>query len=201
MSENRLKQQQLIGLTGGIGSGKSTIARVLEAMGYPVFYSDVVGKELLVSDVEIRRELVELVGEKVYEDGRLNRSYLAQRIFSDDGVRLRVNTIVHPRVRAAFDDFVERQTSELIFNEAAILFETGAYTKFDKTVLVTAPLELRIARVMKRDNCSREEVLERVNKQWTDAEKIVLADWVIVNDDKKSVLMQLEAMVSGIVLT
>jgi dephospho-CoA kinase len=201
MSENRLKQQQLIGLTGGIGSGKSTIARVLEAMGYPVFYSDMVGKELLVSDAEIRRELVELVGEKVYEGGKLNRTYLAERIFSDDGLRLKVNAIVHPRVRAAFDDFAERQTSELVFNEAAILFETGAYTKFDKTVLVTAPLELRIARVMKRDNCSREEVLERVNKQWTDAEKIVLADWVIVNDDKKSVLMQLEAMVSGIVLT
>lgn len=199
MSENRLKQQQLIGLTGGIGSGKSTIARVLEAMGYPVFYSDVVGKELLVSDAEIRRELVELVGERVYEGGKLNRSYLAERIFSDDALRLKVNAIVHPRVRVAFDDFVEQQTSELVFNEAAILFETGAYTKFDKTVLVTAPLELRIARVMTRDNCSREEVLERINKQWTDAKKIVLADWVIVNDDKESVLMQLEAMVSGIV--
>lgn len=196
MNGNQPNLQLKIGLTGGIGSGKSTVARVLEAMGYPVFYSDNVSKELVNTDVEIRNGLIDLVGEQVYNHDFLNREYLAQRIFSDDALRIKVNALIHPRVRLAFSEFAVQQASHLIFNEAAILFETGAHTKFDKTLLVVAPLELRIARVMERDKCSRENVLERIGKQWTDDKKKALADFVIVNDDKKGVLSQLESIIS-----
>ena len=183
-----------IGLTGGIGSGKSTIARILLAMGYSVYFSDDRSKQLTQTHPEIRRGLTELIGEQIYKGNQLDRSALALAIFSDDALRVKVNQIIHPIVRLDFDCWVEDQTSSFIFNEAAILFETGASERFDAMVLVTAPEALRIERVMKRDLCSREEVMQRINHQWSDERKIKLADVIIVNDDAQPLIRQVEHM-------
>lgn len=183
-----------IGLTGGIGSGKSTVARILLAMGYPVYFSDDRSKQLTQTHPDIRKGLTELIGTQIYRDNRLDRSALALAIFSDGALREKVNQIIHPVVRADFDRWVEEQTHSIVFNEAAILFETGAAERFDAMVLVTAPLELRIQRVMKRDLCSHEEVVSRINHQWTDAQKMLLADAVIVNDEVQPLIKQVEHM-------
>lgn len=186
---------KVIGLTGGIGSGKSLVARVLEAMGYPVYYSDERSKELVDNDPQIKKELIELLGDEVYSEGKLNRPYLSEKLFSNDEVRLKVNSIIHPRVRATFALWVSEQKAPFVFNEAAILFETGAYKSFDAMVLVTAPERIKIERVMQRDKCSEESVRERMAKQWNDDQKIPFADHVLVNDDSTPLLAQIEALV------
>ncbi|MDG1332141.1 MAG: dephospho-CoA kinase [Crocinitomicaceae bacterium] len=187
-----------IGLTGGIGSGKSTVAKVLESMGYPVFYSDQEAKNIMRSDQELQSDIIAHFGEKAYENGLLNRTYLAERIFSNPQDKTVLNELIHPRVRAKFTEFAKSSDSKLVFNEAAILFETGAYSNFDKTLLVTAPSETRINRVMKRDNCSREDVLSIMNNQWSDDQKIPLADQIIKNGDDDTVLDQIEKTVQSL---
>ncbi len=183
-----------IGITGGIGSGKSVVGQILEAMHFPVYYSDQQSKILVDTDLIIREELIKLLGTKVYLDGKLNRPFLTQQLFSNDDLRLKINQIIHPKVREAFTNWVNKQSSNLVFNEAAILFETGAYQLMDYNILVTAPLELKIDRVLKRDNITINEIQERISKQWSDEEKIPLADFVIVNDEVKPLLQQIEAI-------
>ncbi len=183
-----------IGITGGIGSGKSVVGQILEAMHFPVYYSDQQSKILVDTDLIIREELIKLLGTKVYLDGKLNRPFLTQQLFSNDDLRLKINQIIHPKVREAFTNWVNKQSSNLVFNEAAILFETGAYQLMDYNILVTAPLELKIDRVLKRDNITINEFQERISKQWSDEEKIPLADFVIVNDEVKPLLQQIEAI-------
>jgi dephospho-CoA kinase len=187
-----------IGLTGGIGSGKSFIAQIIEHMGYPVYYSDARAKELTKSNPTIKMGLISLFGEEVYEGNQLNAELIASKIFNDDELRTKVNELIHPIVRADFENWALNQNSALVFNEAAILFETGSYRNFDATVLVCAPTELKIERVMKRENCSREAVLERMNKQWADEEKLKLADYSILNDDETPVLNQLETVINDL---
>lgn len=185
-----------IGLTGGIGAGKSVVARIIESMGYPVFYSDFEAKNLVNKDPIIRKELNSLVGEDLFNNDELNRKRLAELIFNSPDLRASVNRIIHPRVREHFSNFCrEKGEDQLIFNEAAILFETGAYKNFDKNVLVTAPEELRIRRVMNRDHVSAQEVRHRLNAQWTDAQKIELADFILVNDEKTPLLRQVEELI------
>lgn len=183
-----------IGITGGIGSGKSVVGQILEAMHFPLYYSDQQSKILVDTDLIIREELIKLLGTKVYLDGKLNRPFLTQQLFSNDDLRLKINQIIHPKVREAFTNWVNKQSSNLVFNEAAILFETGAYQLMDYNILVTAPLELKIERVLKRDNIAINEIQERISKQWSDEEKIPLADFVIVNDEVKPLLQQIEAI-------
>ncbi len=187
-----------IGLTGGIGSGKSFIAQIIEHMGYPVYYSDARAKELTKSNPTIKMGLISLFGEEVYEGNQLNAELIASKIFNDNELRTTVNELIHPIVRADFENWALNQNSALDFNEAAILFETGSYRNFDATVLVCAPTELKIERVMKRENCSREAVLERMNKQWPDEEKLKLADYSILNDDETPVLNQLETVINDL---
>ena len=184
-----------IGLTGGIGSGKSTVAAMFEAMGYPVFYSDQAAKAIMRNDPNVQEAIIQQFGENAYQNGELNRQWLAQRIFSQPEEKEFINYLVHPLVRNAFSEFAHNQTSPLVFNEAAILFETGGNFYFDKTILVVAPSELRIARVMKRDACTRENVENRMNNQWADEQKIPLADHVIVNDDAQPLLQQIEKLI------
>lgn len=181
-----------IGITGGIGSGKTVVGRILEAMHYPVYYSDERAKELVDSDPTIRAELIKLVGTEVYLGDKLNRPFLAEKIFKDDAIRLKVNAIIHPQVRKAFAEWAKKQTSELVFNEAAILFETGAYKLMDANILVSAPEEIKIKRVMLRDKIAKEVVIERMLNQWTDEQKIPMADFVIMNDDVQPLLKQVE---------
>ena len=185
-----------IGLTGGIGSGKTTIAHILEAMSYPIYYSDLRAKFLSDEHPVIRQGLIALLGEESYVDGTLNRVFVSECIFSSPEVRLKVNEIIHPIVRKDFDDWATQQTSSLIFNEAAILFETGAYQQFDANLLVCAPEDVRIRRVMLRDHCSKVSVEERIHSQWTDEQKRKLTKHCIENDGRQPVLIQLEKILS-----
>jgi dephospho-CoA kinase len=181
-----------IGLTGGIGSGKSFIAQIIEHMGYPVYYSDKRSKELTKSNPSIKTGLISLFGEEVYSDNELNTQLVATKIFQNEEMRQKVNELIHPIVRKDFDNWALNQKSILVFNEAAILFETGAYRNFDSTILICAPMEVKIQRVMKRENCSKEEVMTRMSKQWSDEEKMKLADFVIENDEESPILKQIE---------
>ncbi len=190
----------IIGLTGGIGAGKSVIGRILESFGFPVYYSDFEAKKLMNTDPIIREELSKLLDEEIYKSGQLDRERLAKIIFSSAGLRDEVNHLIHPRVREHFNLFCEENSmKKLIFNEAAILFETGAYENFDKNILVIAPDELRIKRVMKRDNISAQEVKNRINAQWSDARKKKLADHIIVNDGKTALLDQVKKIVDQLI--
>jgi dephospho-CoA kinase len=184
-----------VGITGGIGSGKSIVGKILEVMRFPVYYSDERSKEIVNTNSFVRQNLIKLMGENVYLNNQLNAPFLAKKIFEDDTIRLKVNEIIHPIVRQAFADWAETQNSSIVFNEAAILFETGAYQLMDATVLVTAPLELKINRVRERDRCSKEQVLERISKQWNDEQKLPLADFVLINDDIQPLLIQIEDLI------
>ena len=187
-----------IGLTGGIGSGKSLVGKILEALGYPVYYSDMAAKVLVDTDSEIRTQLINLLGTEVYFDNELNRPFLAQQLFKDDQLRIQVNQIIHPKVRDAFKDWCTSQKSPVVFNEAAILFETGAYKTMDLNLLVTAPKELRIQRVMERDKMSPAQVEERIAKQWPDEAKVELANFTILNDEKQPLIAQVETFLATI---
>jgi dephospho-CoA kinase len=184
-----------VGLSGGIGSGKSYVAEILKKMGFPVYYSDARAKALTDNHPHIISELVKRFGRSIYEDGVLNRKALASLIFDSEANRLFVNHLIHPIVRADFDAWCAQQDSPLVFNEAAILFETGAYKQFDGTLLVVAPLDLRIQRVMQRDRCNQEEVIERIKAQWPDEQKIPLATSVITSNGILPLVSQVEGSV------
>ncbi len=181
-----------IGLTGGIGSGKSYIAGILEKMGYPVYYSDKESKQIMDTHPFIREKLIERFGHKIYTGQGLNRKVLAELIFSSEEHRLFVNELIHPLVRKNFEYWCSEQRSPIVFNEAAILFETGAYQQFDGTLLVVAPLALRIERVMQRDRCRQKDVEERMKSQWSDVQKIPLATAVITNNGEFPLVSQIE---------
>lgn len=189
-----------IGLSGGIGSGKSFVAEILEKMGYPVYYSDAQSKVLTDTHPEIKSELINRFGKSIYEEGTLNRSALASLIFDSEENRLFVNTLIHPNVRADFDAWCATQDSPLVFNEAAILFETGAYRQFDATVLVIAPLDIRIQRITQRDQCTTEQAQARINSQWNDEKKLNLADYVINNNYLDPIIPQIVSIISELSL-
>lgn len=185
-----------VGITGGIGSGKSYVCSILEQLGFPVFYSDKVSKELLNSDEKVRSQLTSLFGDKIYHNNDLDKAQLSKLIFSDSTLLQKVNAIVHPRVRDMFHQWSLKQKSPIVFNEAAILFETGAYKFFDATILITSPSDLRIQRVMNRDGVSENDVVNRMNNQWSDEDKKVLATYCIVNDEKQGLISQIEEILS-----
>ena len=185
-----------IGLSGGIGSGKSYVAEILEKMGFPVYYSDARAKALTDTHPHIKSELINRFGSTIYEDGVLNRKALASLIFDSDANRLFVNNLIHPIVRADFDAWCAQQNSSLVFNEAAILFETGAYRQFDATVLVIAPIDIRLQRIMKRDRCTHEQAEARIQSQWSDEQKMPLATCIVMNDGTIPLLSQLEHVVT-----
>ena len=181
-----------IGITGGIGSGKSVVSKIFESLGFTVFNSDLEAQKIINNDVEVRRELITVFGMEIYTEKGLNRELLAQQIFSDNSLREAVNKIVHPRVREAFDLLCLSDSNSLIFNEAAIIIETGAYKQFDKILLITANVECRIQRVMNRDSISREQVQSRIDNQWSDYKKRDFSDFEIKNDDSQPLLIQVE---------
>ncbi len=185
-----------IGLTGGIGAGKSIIAQVLSIMGFPVFYSDQAAKSMMENDSAVIDKIKNAFGDEAYDNGKLNRKHLADQIFAHDQLRETLNAIVHPAVRKRFHEWCQVQETEIVFNEAAIIFETGTYTTYDATILVTAPEQLRIQRVMQRDSTTKEAVKARINKQWSFDRKSKLADYVIHNDDIQLVVPQIEKVVS-----
>lgn len=189
-----------VGLTGGIGSGKSTIAKVIEAMGYPVFYSDTEAKKIIETNHNVKIKLVQHFGAGICTENSIDRKKLAQIVFSHAENLETINSIIHPEVRNHFNKWAEKQKVKVVFNEAAILFETGAYRKLDKNIIVIAPEEIRIDRVMKRDNLSKEEVLKRIHNQWSDDLKIPLADYIVTNDNQQPILIQLEKIIQDLTL-
>ncbi len=184
----------IVGITGGIGSGKTTVAKMFEALGVPVYYADDEAKKLTNTSVAIRESLVLLLGEETYINGILNRKFLANKIFNDKILLEKVNAIIHPRVAEHFQGWIATQDYQYILKEAAILYESGGYKQCDKVILVTAPKESRILRVMERDNVSKEEVEARMRNQWEDSEKIKLADFIIQNDQISQTLKQVQAL-------
>lgn len=179
-----------IGITGGIGSGKSVVAKMVRTLGYPVYDSDDRAKVLMQSHSGIRRQLIALFGEKVYSGEQLNRAFLATCIFQDPNARENVNAIVHPVVRADFAEWANKQQATMVFQESALLFETGGYRLLDATVLVSAPEELRIQRVMQRDQASHEQVVARMAAQLPENEKLKLTEFVIRNDETQLLIPQ-----------
>jgi dephospho-CoA kinase len=180
----------VVGLTGGIGTGKSTVAKLFELLGAKVFNSDDNAKEQYFVP-EIKQKVIALLGADCYlADGSLNRKYISGRIFSDTTLLQKLNSIIHPAVGNDFRDFVNSNPGKLIIKESALLFEVGLDKELDKIILVTSPLELRIERVMKRDNLTREEVMNKIKSQMSEAEKLKLARWVITNDEKEFLIPQ-----------
>lgn len=180
-----------VGITGGIGSGKTTVCRMFEVLGVPVYYADDRAKQLMHTDESIRKKLIELFGNEVFIEKSLNRKLIADLAFKDPTLLTKLNAIVHP---AVFNDaqewFASHEDKRYTLYEAAILFETGSYIFLDKTITVFAPLEDRIVRTMKRDNSSREEVMERVSKQMSDEEKMKKSDYIIYNDSTQPLIEQ-----------
>lgn len=179
-----------IGITGGIGSGKTFLTKLFEALGVPVYNADEEAKRLMNSDARIKKQLIELFGAATYKDGKLDRTFLAAIVFSDKEKLELLNSIVHPIVIQEAKDWAERQTSRYSLKEAALLFESGSYKELDYTILVTAPMDVRIQRVIKRDGVTEQQVRERISKQLSDEEKLLLADFVIVNDGITPLLPQ-----------
>lgn len=181
-----------IGITGGIGSGKSTVCKVFKLLGVPVFEADLVAKNLINSNAEIRNGLIQHFGKDIYSsDNKINRKMLASLIFNDDLLMENVNRLVHPAVRNEYLKWFKQQNSAYIIHEAAILFESGFYKMMDFTILVSAPEEIRINRVKGRDNIAPEMVKSRMLKQMPDEEKRKLADFELVNDNKKLLIPQI----------
>ena len=190
-----MKNQQRIGITGGIGSGKSTVCRVLAAMGFPVYYSDAEAKRIMHEDEELIASIRQVFGNDAYLDGKLNRAFIAGIVFRQPEKKEALDRLVHPKVRADFVNWCARQDQPLVFQESALLFETGGYKLLDRTVLVTAPEELRIRRVRERDGLSTEAIRDRIRNQLPDSEKTSLADFTIENDDRRPVLPQVLEMI------
>lgn len=181
---------KIVGLTGGIGSGKSTVATMFSDFGVPVYDSDVEAKKLMGDSQGIKRKIVTLLGEDSYRDGELDRAYISQRVFRDPRLLEGLNAIVHPAVREHFRAWAKEQRSEYVIQEAAIIFENGTQGSYDRVILVTAPVENRIQRVIERDSVDREKVMDRIQNQWDDAKKMALADFVIVNSDLEKTAAQ-----------
>ena len=181
-----------VGITGGIGSGKSIVCKVFMLLGIPIFEADQVAKDLMNSNTEVIHRLIHLFGKEIYiGNNELNRKKLAKIIFNSDVQREKVNQIVHPAVKAAFENWLQIQKAPYIIHEAAILFESGFYRMMDYTILITAPDEMRIERVMKRDGIDIKKVKERMEKQWSDSEKRKLASFELINDDKDLIIPQI----------
>jgi len=185
-----------IGLTGGIGSGKSFVAELFRRMGVPVFEADAEAKRLQQEDAELIAGMKKLFGEDIYlRDGSLDRKRVAAVAFGDKEKLAQLNALVHPAVRRAFERWLEQHKEmPLVLKEAAILFESGTDKGLDGVIVVSAPVELRIQRVMRRDGISREEVERRMKSQWPEEEKIRRAQHVITNDEKTLLLPQVSAL-------
>jgi dephospho-CoA kinase len=174
---------KIVGLTGGIGSGKTTVARMFKELGVAVYIADKEAKKLTNSSKVIKRKLIKLLGKSAYENDSLNRKFVADTIFNDPELLQKTNEIIHPKVAQHFKKWLLKQEGNYCIKEAAILFENGGYKKCDYTILITAPKTTRIQRIMNRDDATKKEIEARMNNQWSDEKKKELADFVIENTD------------------
>jgi len=176
-----LSTPKIVGLTGGIGSGKTTVANYFKALGVPVYIADVEAKALMKRSKIIKRKLIQLFGKKAYVNDELNKALIAQKIFNNAALLESMNSIVHPKVASHFKRWLKKQDTPYVIKEAAIFFENGTYKSLDCIITVTAPEASRIQRVVKRDQSSEKKVKAIIKNQWSDAEKVKLSDFVIEN--------------------
>lgn len=184
----------VVGLTGGIGSGKTTIAKWFKSQDIPVYIADKEAKALMNRSKVIKRKLTLLFGENAYKNGKLNREYLASKIFSDKTLLSKMNAIVHPKVASHFKRWLKKQDSPYIIKEAAIIFENNLENQYDYIITVVADENLRIERVMQRDNASKEKVESIINNQLSDEEKIKKSHFVIKNNSLEEAQKQAQVI-------
>ncbi len=180
-----------VGLTGGIGSGKTTVCRIFELLGIPIYYADDRAKELMVDNPELVKKIKATFGEDSYIKGELNAPYVAKIVFKDRKQLEKLNSIVHPALGADFLHWADEQKDvPYVIEEAAILIESGGYKQMDKIVLVTAPTAVKMERIRKRDNLSEEEIKNRINSQLSDEDRLPYADYIIKNDGQHFLTQQ-----------
>jgi len=182
----------IVGLTGGIGSGKTTVAKQFNALGIPVYIADDEAKKLMNRSKIIRRKLMALFGDEAYKNNTLNRPFLADKIFNNPSNLEKMNAIVHPKVASHFKRWVNKQNTPYILKESAILFENNAYKNCNYVITVTAPLDIRIKRLLERDNTSIEKIQAIINNQWPDEEKVKKSDFVIINTELDNTIKQVQ---------
>ncbi|WP_172917027.1 dephospho-CoA kinase [Capnocytophaga canis] len=189
----------VVGLTGGIGSGKTTIARMFQDLGIPVYISDIEAQKVIETDPVVKRRIIKEFGELAYIDGKYNRRYIADIVFNDKHKLQNLNNIVHPALALHFQRWKDMQKSLYIIKEAAILFESGAYKQCDYIITVTAPEQERIRRVVERDQVTEKLVRERMRNQWTDEERIKLSDEVVDNINIQVSLLKVKEIHSKLI--
>jgi len=180
-----------IGITGGIGSGKTTVAKVFEVLGIPVYYADEAAKEIMYKNEPLKQQLIFHFGKDTYVDGKLNRKHLSSIVFADKEKLELLNSLVHPVTIADAEQWFQQQQSPYVLKEAALLFESGAAEGLDYIIGVTAPVAVRIKRVMDRDGVTADEVKRRMQNQIDETIKIRLCDFIIHNDEQQMILPQI----------
>lgn len=171
----------IVGLTGGIGSGKTTVAKMFNKLGVPIYVSDIEAKRIMITNDNVISRIQKLLGNDAYINGELNRAFIASKVFDKKELLEQLNKIVHPAVKEDFIQWSKAQETDYVIKESAILFESGSAADCDLVITVTAPMEERINRVVERDNASREEIKKRIENQISDEEKITRSDYVINN--------------------
>jgi dephospho-CoA kinase len=179
-----------IGLTGGIGSGKTTVAQIFEVLAIPVYYADQAAKELMNHDPDLKKEITGAFGKEVYKEGMLDRAFLGEIVFTDSEKLARLNSIVHPATLKDASSWMQNQKTPYAIKEAALIFEAGLENFFDFIIGVSAPQNLRLERVMNRDPISSENILQRMEHQMDESEKIKRCDFIIVNDGNQPLIPQ-----------
>lgn len=185
---------KIVGVTGGIGAGKSTVCEVIIEMGYPVYNADFRAKQLINTSPDLVASIKAEFGENIYDHDGIDRVALAEIVFNDPRQLEKLNALVHPAVAVDFAKWVSDQNSHIVFKEAAILFESGAHQGVDKSVLVSAPEQIRVERVMKRDGVGESAVKMRMANQWSEDRKRELADHIIINDGQTLIIPQINAL-------
>jgi len=179
-----------VGLTGGIGSGKSTVAQIFEVFGIPVYYADISAKKLMNEDAELRSGITNIFGNQAYVDNILDRRYISSIVFSDPEKLQRLNALVHPATKKDGEAWMQQQTSSYAIHEAALIFEAKVTDRLDLVIGVSSPIELRIKRAMARDKVNRDEVLKRMDQQFDEELKMSKCDFVLINDEQQLLIPQ-----------
>ncbi len=189
---------KIVGITGGIGSGKTTVAKMFKSLGIPIYIADDEAKKLMNSSKVIRKKLIALLGESSYTENGLNKSYISSRIFKNKELLTKINAIVHPKVKTHFERWLKKQKAPYILKEAAIIFENNLQAQYDLIIVVTADTEARVNRVIKRDGSDRKKVMSVIENQLPDEVKISKSDYVIFNNDLEKTKIQVAEIHSKI---
>ena len=188
-----------VGITGGIGAGKSTVSKYLQHLSFPIFNSDLVSREILMTDKSIHQSIKERWGGQVIINGEINRVEVAKIVFSNEEELTFLNHLLHPKVASSFDSFCKESDSPIVFKEAAIMFESGAYKLMDKLLNVHCDERIRIQRVISRDQVNEQEVKNRIARQWTDAQRKEASDFTIVNNGDNMLIPQIQEVLKSLI--